>query len=999
MSRSFPFARLGLLLLLLLAVPAAAHEELPQFARIDEALQAGRIDADQALFHRFQYVFDWDKLPSEFVPAERTPIRCATPLIIEYNRVRDQLRPETVAAIEAWLAPPAGDKLSYISPAGLFQLTYVTSGGNGVPPADTNPANGVPDYIEKIATYLDTSWATEITQWGFTGPLHSPYYAIGFANQSGAYGYTTITGSTTRIVLENDYAGFPANDDPDGDALGAAKVTCAHEFKHASQYRTSLWSEGGWVELDATWTEDLVFDATNDYYNYLGAGSGISSPGTSLDGGGTGSYEDCIWQQWMSETWTPQIIVDFWNWRATHQAQTMLASYDAVLGTYGSSVSAGYPVFAAWNYASGTRAITGIGYQEAASYPTSQATAVAALPYSTSGSLSHLAAANFHCTGFVPGEPGELRIDFDGVDGQPMAVMAVIRRNDGTGLIEPIALDGNNSAATTLSVPLADLNRVGIVVVNAGQTGDGKAYSLTVSRELPPPVATLSSSGIAKTMTANATGSAVLDLSNTGAVGSQLAWTAYVMDEAPAMPSKAGRRDGAAAPLTAGRVAPGKLEHAAPLAALKYAGDCVIGNDDTGNIQGYYNSWVTGQESYATFVNPADYACVCNPGFNVRAIHMVLYMPVGASLQARVSLAAAGAACDGPGAILETSSTLTFSGFATAGYYDLEVPCNFACQDMDGSFFLVFELVNAVTGVGMPIDTTPQSCVNFNEWGEGWQDVVDGYGFAGDFLLWADVDCCGTPEPSSSVLSPNGGEIFAAGGSLQVDWNAQVLTEVKVELSRDGGGSWEVLAASTPNDGTETFALTGPASDNCIVRVGSTDGTVSDTSNGAFWVYQSVPWLSVAPEDGTLAQGASQPLTLSFDTAGMVDGPYQAWLVIVDNAASSPEVVPVDLTVQTYISGTGVPAVFALRGNAPNPFNPSTRISFSVAKAGQAVVDVLDLQGRHVRTLLSGLVEAGERSLEWDGRDEAGRPVASGSYLARLRADGQVATLKMVLAK
>lgn len=998
MSRSFPFARLVLLLLLLLAVPAAAHEELPQFARIDEALEAGRIDADQALFHRFQFVFDGDKLPSDLVPAERAPIRCATPLIIEYYRVRDQLRPETVAAIDAWLAPPGGDKLTYLSPSGRFQLTYVTSGGNGVPPADTNPANGVPDFIERIASYLDTSWATEITQWGFTAPLTSPYYNIGFANQS-AYGYTTVSGSTTRIVLENDYAGFPPNDDPDGNALGAAKVTCAHEFKHASQFRTSSWSEGGWLEVDATWTEDLVFDATNDYYNYLGSGSGITSPGSSLDAGGTGSYEDCIWQQWMSETWTPQVIVDLWAWRATHQGQSMLASYDAVLATRGSSIAAGYPVFAAWNYASGSRAITGLGYEEAANYPTSQATPVTTLPYSTSGALSHLAAANFHCTGFVPGEPGQLRIDFDGADGQPMAVKAVIRRNDGTGLIESIALDGNNNASAILSVPLADLSRVGIVVVNSGITGDNKAYALTVSRELPPPAATLSSAGIARTMPANATGTEVLDLSNTGQVGSQLQWAAYVVDEAPALPAKAGLARAGAVPPAAGRTAPGKLDHAAPLASVKYAGDCVFGSNDTGNIQGHYTGWVTGQESYATFVNPADYACACNPGFNVRSIHMLLYVPVGATIQAQVSLAAAGAACDGPGAILETSAPVSFTGFATAGYYDLEVPCNFTCQDMDGSYFLVFEILNAVTGVGIPIDTTPVSCVNFNEWGEGWQDVVDGYGFLGDFLLWGDVDCCGTPQPSSSVLSPNGGEVFAVGSSLQVDWTAQVLTEVKVELSRDGGGSWEVLAASTPNDGTETFALTGPASDDCVVRVGSTDGAVTDTSNGSFWVYQTVPWLTADPLDGTLPQGAMQPLTLAFDTTGMADGAYQAWLVIIDNAASSPEIVPVDLNVQTYLSGTGVPTVFALRGNAPNPFNPSTRISFSVAKAGQAVVDVLDLQGRHVRTLLSGLVEAGERSLEWDGRDEAGRPVASGSYLARLRADGQVATHKMVLTK
>jgi len=56
-------------------------------------------------------------------------------------------------------------------------------------------------------------------------------------------------------------------------------------------------------------------------------------------------------------------------------------------------------------------------------------------------------------------------------------------------------------------------------------------------------------------------------------------------------------------------------------------------------------------------------------------------------------------------------------------------------------------------------------------------------------------------------------------------------------------------------------------------------------------------------------------------------------------------------------------------------------------------------QKAELAALLSDVVEAGERTLEWDGRDDGGRPVASGSYLARLRADGQTATHKMVLAK
>lgn len=999
MIRKLTLALLGLALSLTMVATAGARESLPQFARIDAAEATGQIDSDLALFYRFQYVFDGDKLPSQFQPDVRTPIHCATPLIIEFNAHRAELRPETVQAIDTWLSPVDAEKATYNSPGGFFQLTYSTTGTNRVPTTDTSPANGIPDFVEKCAAYLDTAWNTEITTLGFTGPLHSPYYAISFQNQSGAYGYTTISGSTTRIVLENDYVGFPANDDPEGDVLGAAKVTCAHEFKHASQYRTSLWSEGGWVELDGTWAEDVVFDATNDYYNYLYSGNGISTPATSLDGGSTstGSYEDCIWQIWMGETWGNSLIVNLWSWRATHQAENMLTSYNTILGTVGSSLQAGYPVFSAWNYATGTRAITGLGYSEAASYPTSQATAVTTYPYSNSGTLAHLSAKYFHCTGFTAGEPGWLRVAFDGDNTQPMSLMAVIQRNDGTGLIQSIPLDANHDCNTQLSVTLADLARVGFVVVNAGTTGDNKSFSLNVSRDLPAPAATLNPLAVAKTMNANQTGTEVVDLSNTGVAGSQLGYAAYVMDQAPSAKAVATLIKADAQP--AGHKSLGKLEQGEPMVTPSYAGACVFGNNDTANIQGYYGTWITGVEQYATYINPMDYTCSCNPGFNVRAIHMVLYMPVGASLQAQVSLASASDPCAGPGAILATSSAVTFSGFTTAGYYNLEVPCNFDCQDMVGQYFLIFDMLNSVTGVGLPVDTTPQGCVNFNDYGNGYEDLVNTDSFAGDILIWGDIDCCGVPNPSSQVLTPNGGEVLAVGSPLSVTWNALVLTDVMIELSRDGGSTWSVLSASTPNDGSESFTVTGPVSQNCLVRVGSLDGTVTDVSNAPFWIYQTVPWLGVSPTGGSLAQGASQPLTLSFDTTGMGSGLYHAWAVVVHNATGSPSVVPVDLTVQTYVAGVPVPNVFALRGNSPNPFNPSTKLSFSLAKGGAAVVDVLDLQGHVVRTLLNGTYAAGEQSVVWDGRDDSGRAVASGTYLARLRAENQVSTHKMVLTK
>ncbi len=92
------------------------------------------------------------------------------------------------------------------------------------------------------------------------------------------------------------------------------------------------------------------------------------------------------------------------------------------------------------------------------------------------------------------------------------------------------------------------------------------------------------------------------------------------------------------------------------------------------------------------------------------------------------------------------------------------------------------------------------------------------------------------------------------------------------------------------------------------------------------------------------------------------------------------------------------PGLTALRA-APNPFNPRTVISFDLAIGGDAVVDIHGVDGRRLRTLWRGPVEAGTWRGEWDGRDDAGRVVAAGVYLVRARAGGSEAVTRIVLLK
>ncbi len=93
------------------------------------------------------------------------------------------------------------------------------------------------------------------------------------------------------------------------------------------------------------------------------------------------------------------------------------------------------------------------------------------------------------------------------------------------------------------------------------------------------------------------------------------------------------------------------------------------------------------------------------------------------------------------------------------------------------------------------------------------------------------------------------------------------------------------------------------------------------------------------------------------------------------------------------------PAAFALRGNYPNPFNPSTTIVYSIPAHGPANLEIFNTQGQKVRVLVDGSLTAGNHSTVWNGRDDNGKTVSSGVYIARLKIEGKVESRRMTLLK
>jgi hypothetical protein len=111
-------------------------------------------------------------------------------------------------------------------------------------------------------------------------------------------------------------------------------------------------------------------------------------------------------------------------------------------------------------------------------------------------------------------------------------------------------------------------------------------------------------------------------------------------------------------------------------------------------------------------------------------------------------------------------------------------------------------------------------------------------------------------------------------------------------------------------------------------------------------------------------------------------------------------IVPLILTVApvSATSQEAIPTAVTFAGAVPNPFNPITDLLFALPAETSVSLDLFDVSGRRIRNLLSGRLPAGDHAVPWNGCDDAGRPVASGTYFARLTTDGayQVKSVTLV---
>ncbi len=160
----------------------------------------------------------------------------------------------------------------------------------------------------------------------------------------------------------------------------------------------------------------------------------------------------------------------------------------------------------------------------------------------------------------------------------------------------------------------------------------------------------------------------------------------------------------------------------------------------------------------------------------------------------------------------------------------------------------------------------------------------------------------------------------------------------------------------------------------------------SSSSDG--WVEYSV--ISKSPED---AAGVSVRARFTSYPVGKV------WYDDFSVKKVTMVEVPTSVNDPKNYAKFELPKEYILKQNYPNPFNPTTTIAYSVPKDSKIQMEIYNLMGQKVKTLFNGFNAAGSHKIEWDGTNDAGKPLSSGVYLLILRSGNFVTAKRMTLLK
>ncbi|MBU0691600.1 choice-of-anchor D domain-containing protein [bacterium] len=179
---------------------------------------------------------------------------------------------------------------------------------------------------------------------------------------------------------------------------------------------------------------------------------------------------------------------------------------------------------------------------------------------------------------------------------------------------------------------------------------------------------------------------------------------------------------------------------------------------------------------------------------------------------------------------------------------------------------------------------------------------------------------------------------------------------------------------------------------------------ISNPSGGCELVFSisvDEDWISVDPPAGEVPPNETRTITVTLESADLEAGSYQTTILTEHNDENSPYSITVFMDVISPVSDNGLllPTEFNLYPAYPNPFNPSTNISYDVASRSFVNLSIYNALGQRIRSLVNSEMNQGHYEVIWNGLNDSGIAAASGIYFVRFDARDYSATCKIALIK
>lgn len=200
-----------------------------------------------------------------------------------------------------------------------------------------------------------------------------------------------------------------------------------------------------------------------------------------------------------------------------------------------------------------------------------------------------------------------------------------------------------------------------------------------------------------------------------------------------------------------------------------------------------------------------------------------------------------------------------------------------------------------------------------------------------------------------------------------------------------------------------------------VANIGFSAYTFDGTSNPTLTLYRGVTytftvsapghpfWIKTAQVTGTGSAYSSGVTGNGLATGNVVfavpmNAPDELYY-ICEFHSSMTGVFQIENAPLGVDDGPAYPVEAALLSSYPNPFNPATTIRFELPQAADIRVTIHDLLGQEIVRLVEGSLQAGSHRVVWDGKDQRGRSVPSGIYIARLITPEYARSIRLVLLK